>query len=537
MKNLNKWLSILMALVVLMGMTAGAAAEETGNYSITIKNTVQGHIYEAYQIFSGDYSKDENGAETLANIQWGSSVNEEYAGQNDAAAKAKELSEIKDAAAKKAAANAFAAEIEKYLTAPKGSSNKVSGEGYTISNLPAGYYLVKDQNGSLNGDNDSYTLFMLQIVGDVSVEPKAEMPSFMKKVDDKNDSDSSEDSVQWQDSSDYDIGDKVPFLLMGKVAANYDAYTTYKFVFHDDAEEGLTFDASSVKAYVGTFNQAEGKDYFETSGEKEIDRQYFEVTSSNDNDFTVTFDNLKNIGDVKAGDTILVKYEATLNEKANIGARGNKNTAYLQFSNNPNKEHEDELGKTPVDTVIVFTYKTVINKVDGENNPLNGADFKLEKLAGSDWVKVEKAAAAAEPAVEGEEPVAEETTFTFIGIDAGRYRLSETKTPVGYNSIEDIYFTVTATHDILADDPKLLTLAADETGENGSDLATGEATRFAASHDLESGSLTSDIVNLSGAVLPSTGGIGTTIFYAAGGVLVLAAVVLLITKRRMSNDD
>ena len=118
-----------------------------------------------------------------------------------------------------------------------------------------------------------------------------------------------------------------------------------------------------------------------------------------------------------------------------------------------------------------------------------------------------------------------QTTFTFTGLDDGTYRLSETKTPDGYNTIDPIIFTITAEHDIESEDPRLTSL-------NG-DSATGEITFEAASED---GSLTTTVVNKSGAELPETGGMGTTIFYVLGAILVLGAGVLLIARRRTDSE-
>ena len=177
--------------------------------------------------------------------------------------------------------------------------------------------------------------------------------------------------------------------------------------------------------------------------------------------------------------------------------------------------------------MIVFTYKTYIDKVDSENNPLDGAAFQLEKFVkdedGSDtlnnvkgsWTTVGTIAAAAD-----------KTTFEFTGLDDGTYRLTETTTPAGYNTIDPIIFTVTATHAETSDNPELITLSGT--------APSGEITFTANSGE---GSLTTTVVNQSGPELPETGGMGTTLFYVIGGILVIGSGVLLIARKRMKKTE
>ena len=514
MKHIKKLASLLLALVMVFALATTAFADETTTYSITINNSAEGHTYEAYQIFTGDLV-EKDGTKILSNIVWGSGISE--AGQTalgDAAAKAETLKTEADA-------KAFAKAVAPYLTTAAGSANTVTDGKYVISGLAAGYYLVKDQDGSLTGDNDSYTEYIIQVVGNVTATPKSDVPEVQKKVKDINDS-TDTTKTDWQDSADYDIGDSIPFQLKATLADNVSSYTTYKVVFHDTLSKGLTYN-NDAKVYIGGT---------ETNG--------FTVTATVNADgtttLTVSCDDVKALG---AGNSsvITVEYTAKLNENAVLGSAGNPNKVYLEYSNNPNKSESGEnheTGKTPEDTVIVFTYQTIINKVDSENKPLTGAAFKLEKLikgkdgAADTWTTVKKFT------------VDETTTsFTFSGLDDGQYKLTETKTPVGYNTIDPIYFVIEATHDETADAPTLKTLNAYLTDANGNkqtEMKDGESVNIdLGTVDLTAGSITTTVVNKSGSELPSTGGIGTTIFYVLGGVLVLAAVVLLVTKKRMGN--
>lgn len=501
MKQLKKLASLILALVMVMGLAVSASAEET-TYSITINNSAEGHTYEAYQIFTGDLS-----GTTLSNIVWGSGVSK--AGQTalgDAAAKAETLKTDADA-------KAFAKEVAPYLATVAGSANTVTDGKYVISSLVAGYYLVKDQDGSLTGDNDSYTEYIVKVVSNTTATPKSDIPTVQKKVKDINNS-TDDAMTDWQDSADHDIGDSVPFQLKATLADNVSSYTTYKVVFHDTQSKGLTYN-NDAKVYI---------DGTETNG--------FTVTATVNADgtttLTVSCDDVKALG---AGNSsvITVEYTATLNTNAVLGSAGNPNEVYLEYSNNPNKSESgnNETGNTPKDVVIVFTYKTIISKVtknpdydpevegSKEYIPLTGAEFTLEKYnkETDKWEAI--------TVVKNDEG----TTFTFTGLDDGNYRLTETKTPAGYNSIDPIEFTVTAAHDVESDNPALTSLSGNAT--------TGELTFTS---NTTEGSLSADVVNKSGSTLPETGGMGTTIFYVLGGVLVVGAVVLLVTKKRMNGE-
>ena len=321
-----------------------------------------------------------------------------------------------------------------------------------------------------------------------------------KKVMDKNDTEGT--TTNWQDFADWDIGDKVPFQLTGTVASDYKDYKAdYQLVFHDTLSAGLTFDASSIKVYKNE----------ETTP---IDPSQYTKTypATDGHTFDVTIKNVKDLDGTVT--KIRVEYEATLNENAVIGSKGNPNTMHMQFSNNPNSSQGGEKGKTPEDKVIVFTYKAIVNKKDSSNNPLTGAEFTLYKKYGEKWKKVEKVVDKSEDG----------TTFTFTGLDDGEYKLEETVTPDEYNTMDPIEFKIEATHDELEDNPELKTLSGNKlTGEV---LFTPNTTE---------GTLETDVINYKGSELPSTGGMGTTILYAAGVILILAAGAFLVMQKKAED--
>lgn len=487
MKTLKKAMSVLVSLLMIFTFALPAFAD-SATYTITAPATT--HQYEIYQIFTGDLSEG-----ILSNVKWG--VN-----GTGTVGKAVDSTVIDELTAVNSRPDSEKLDVVKKYAKLNNPVETISN-GATYSAV-AGYYLIKDKDGSVSG-TDTYTTYIVKVVNDVTISPKGNVPSFEKKVKDTNDTTGA--TSDWQDSADYDIGDKVPFKLEGTVASNYDDYKTYYFAFHDKAEAGLTFN-SDVKVFVdGTV----------------ITTGYSVVTSTTDGDtFDVVFDNLKDIADVKANSKITVEYTATLNDKAVLGNQGNVNTAHLEFSNNPNKVHsgsgKPETGNTPEDSVIVFTYQVVVNKTKANGDALSGAEFKLEKVLKGDTKKT----VAVEKNTEG-------TTFTFKGLDDGDYILTETKTPATYNTIEPITFTVTAEHTVIWSTEARTDILTSLSGR----AASGKIT-FTPSADKSE--LVTNVVNQSGATLPGTGGIGTTIFYVIGGLLMAAAAVLLITKKRMNSD-
>ena len=177
----------------------------------------------------------------------------------------------------------------------------------------------------------------------------------------------------------------------------------------------------------------------------------------------------------------------------------------------------------------MFTYKVEINKVDQDKKPLVGAEFALYKVDSSytddngelkyDNPFDEKDANHKYNKKAGIYTIDDtKTKFSFEGIDDGEYLLVETNTPAGYNSIEPVAFTVTAGHA----DGALTTL------EGAGSLTFTPVTA--------SGALGAEVVNKSGSLLPSTGGIGTTMFYIIGGVLMVGACMMLFVRKIMTNE-
>ncbi len=550
MKRMKKILSILLSVVMVMamGITAfagdGDASGEgqTGTtasttYSVTITNATG--TYEIYQVFTGDLSVDATtGAKTLSNVAWGKDVNKftyttKDATDSEDVKTSDNASEIAEYLAAKVDDNAVAKDFaEKAIknvksgsksgTATATATDETEKPKATFTGLAAGYYVVK--NISV-GDDESYTEYILQVVGDVEVKNKADVPELEKKVKDTNDTTGT--TTDWQDSADYDIEDVIPFRLKGTIADNYDAYSTYYYAFHDQEETGLTF-----KEITSVYVKNDDK-------ETKLTTEQYELKTTGLTDkcsFEVVFSDLKTLVDennnkiVNAGSEIYVEYTSTLNKQAVLGNQGNVNKAKLEFSNNPNGAGH---GTTPWDNVIVFTYKVVIDKVDDSNQPLTGAEFTLtKKVAKKDSdgkvVTDQSGNTVYEVTTVAVVKSDEGTKFTFKGLDAGQYILTETETPAGFNTIDPITFTVTATHEIVWTTQNRTDVLTDLKG----DKVTGEITFTS---DKSDGSLTATVINKKGSVLPSTGGIGTTIFYVVGAILMIGAGVILVSRRRVNK--
>lgn len=501
MKRVKRVLALLAAFALVLAMAVPAFADGA-TYTITINNSVG--TYEAYQIFKGDLEKN-----VLSNIEWGTGVTDAGKaafGGKTAADVAKTL-ENNETAAKD-----FATEISKYL-------GKASGEGTDkITGLSAGYYLIK--NKSVN-EGEAYTDFILQVVKDVEITPKGQKPTLDKQI-------RHNESGQWGVVGDNQIGDTVEFRTITTVP-NTTGYTKYDYEIFDEMSIGLTSNVTATSGITIKIDDGE-----------ELGRDYYTVTvdSTNANNFSVKVDILKAIkeGKIEEGNSLYTYYTGVLNEDANVYDKGNQqNTAYLQYSNNP---HDNTTkGETPHVTVYDWTFKMNVQKIDGANHKdLADAKFVLSKSGTADLGTIDENGTPA-----GTENLIKlvydptdstyriatasdaKTTYvmtagdiTIKGLDdAEDYYLYETKAPAGYNRLtEPVKFRINATYTSADSRPDVLTKVGDKAAVTG---------------------LKVSVENNAGTTLPSTGGMGTTVFYVVGGGLMAVAVVLLVTKKRMEN--
>lgn len=573
MKKMRRTWAILLALVLTVALAVPGFAAE-GVYSITITNDKAGHTYEAYQIFAGTVASDDEQnvgdgdgitGPMLGNIIWGTGLNGDridalladlkadatlgaLGGMADAATAADVAAALDGANAQIAAA--FAEVVSGFLAAaPTGQTNThVDNARYVINGLPAGYYLVKDQDGSLQGDADNATEYIVQVLGNVTMEPKdSDIPTVEKKVSEEDYRQDDGYGTGYNDVADWDIGDSVPFKLIGSIP-DMSAYDTYEYIFTDTLSNGLTLQVETINVYIAINSNDEVRDYVPLTEGDDYTLTLNNVANGGGS-FSIAFDDLKTAPYIDQGNRnfVIVTYDATLNANAEIGLDGNPNRVYLEFSNNPNGEG---LGRTTEDRVIVFTYELDGTKVDGDDDvtTLPGAQFVLfngghtrvaavvdGKLSG--WSELPGGYSAANHEEIPDDAWAEVANatitsnengkFSVAGLDDGTYYLREIKAPDGYNLLEDdlkIVITATTTNGqtwngAAADALTALTISVDDAAaENG---------------EPNTGAVAITVENNGGSTLPETGGIGTTIFYAAGALLVLCAGVLLFVKLRM----
>lgn len=420
------------------------------------------------------------------------------------------------------------------VAADANSAAVAAGAFSTTLSGPQGYYLIV-QTTTANDAGKTMSAVIVNTAGQagVTVSPKKDTVTVSKKVQENMDgvnNPASEDN--WGTAADYNIDDYVKFQLTGSLPTDYADYTSYEYTFHDTADQGLTFvndTTHPVKVYaVNDNNKVELKQDTLTG--------YQVLTSDiNGETFNVKFADLKKAQAEKTGDTvnitsstqIVVEYYAQLNENAVLGSNGNQNKVYLQFSNN---KYGEGTGKTEEHKVTVFTFKlevTKYGKTDSDKEALNGAGFTLYKAtkvnpADSDYAKV------------GDEVQhTNGNVFDFTGLDSGYYKIVETTTPKGYNTIDPITFTVTATYNS-ADEPGTLTdLTVTDVKVGG--VASAEQTFTVNRGTGEAGTaqIKTDVVDIPGSKLPSTGGMGTVLLYVAGiAVFVLAGATLVMALRR-----
>ena len=483
MKHMKKLASVLLTLVMALVLTVPAFAAQEGTLtggSITINDAVPEQIYNAYQLlYLESYNKDAGAYAYKANSAWENWLKTQTSYVSFDTQGYVTWVEGADAAAFAELAQAEAVK----MTADATATASAAAEGSTYStvkfkNLKLGYYLVDTTLGTLCSLDTTNP--------DAVVEEKNEAPTNVKTVE--------EDSTgNYGKKNDADIGQTVNFKSTITAQAGAENY-----VFHDTMSAGLTY--TGVTGITLNSSAVDVSNYTVTA--PAADGDTFDVT------FTQAF-----CDTLKANDQIVISYTATLNVNAVIAGEGNPNTSKVSYGDSSNTKYTpDSQTKTYTWDVDVFKYTR-----EGETEKaLAGATFTLSKNTNDELTPialVSEGNNVYRVAMTGENSTVTEITtdatgkFTIQGLDADTYYLDETKAPDGYN--------------ILAS-PITIVI-----GDNGVVNGTAETPQ---------GVDEVKVLNQTGSVLPSTGGIGTTIFYVLGTILVLGAGVLLVTRKRMSAE-
>lgn len=559
---MKKLLAIILAMATLLCLAVPAFAA-TGTHSITINGIASGHTYAAYQLFDGDLS---GGA--LTNITWGDGIDSaaflaalkaddkviknsdgsvEYK-FSEAFASAVTAEDVLDIIGGNATGTTgwsshgdrldrFAEIAGQHLTTASATTSTCdSNNVYKLENIADGYYLVRDETAI--GDtpanafeNDSFTKYIISVTTDVAIAVKGDIPDVKKEVGHGLSDEFSEYISDQINKTHY-------YRWIGTLPTDLAEYDTYYYEFKDTLSAGLTFEKFE-QIYIVHTNNSHTLVYNSVDGTEETALMPDEMTAANSavangdgtSSISLKWDNLlAKFPTLQPSDKVYVKYSAHLDEDAVIGVAGNPNEVELVYSNSPSDEG---YGVTLPDDAIVYSFMMNVVKVDADNRTvvLPGAEFVLYHF--HDTTKV-YAVLDAESKIESwTEDIDAATTlvsgpdgsFKVIGLQGELdYFLHETKAPTGYNKLfTDVevrlvpgYDPANANHEYLI----ILDYEVDGQGGNGT---------------IADGAVKVEVINDKGATLPSTGGIGTTIFYVAGSILVLCAVVLLVTKKRMSS--
>lgn len=522
MKTAKRTFAVLLAIMLLtMNLMVPAVA---AGHTIAIETEVDGHTYEAYQIFTGTL----NDQGVMTGIAWGSSVSADgQAILGHAETKAGTLKSVADA-------TAFGYEVDDYLTSPVESSNTLitltnGNKGYEITGLVSGYYLIKDMDASVDSTtHDAYTQYIIQVVDDVNVSPKSSVPTLTKRV-------SRDAARNYSTAVSAFINGDVYFELAAAMHSHIGDYDAYYMEITDTLPAGLDF------AEVVSVTVVNGENYTQADT---VAPEHYSVSCEDKKNVTVTIKDAKAAilaatgVDALRDDKILVTYKAKVNDGIVIGEAGNTNAAQMVYSNDPNESYDPvthlkptHTGTTPKAEATVYSYEVQLKKVSALNTatPLEGAEFVVSHYKDASTLEY---AQVTDGKFTGFVASKDEATKLKTGVDgmikisgipSGTLRFEEVTAPSGFNLLTtEISVTIRAS--LNAATGKLDTFTGEVTGTAHTPVVSKAA-----------GTVLVTVENRPGSTLPETGGVGTTVFYIAGGALLVGALVVLVTRKRSTG--
>lgn len=478
MKKMKKFFALLIAMVMVLGMSTSVFA--AGDGSITIQNTVNGKTYTVYKVFDATYSGDnvaytyDGSNQTFLTALQGEdspfTVTANTANSYNVA-----LKNGKTASDVSAFLKAQEANLGNAVTTVTGD-----GETQTINDLGYGYYYITTTTGS--------TVTIDSAIPSATVIDKNEVIPPPDKAEKVANGTWTEEPTNGNESTTGNIGDSVNYKVTGSFNRYQGEELVTKITFTDTMSAGLTPNKDVViKINGNTVNVTPTYSNSDRTWTAEI------TTATVAENGTITFN-------YDTPSTYEITYSAVINENAKIADPEN-NTFTLKYNDKGDQ----------TDTTEVVTYKIDLEKVDPSGTKLAGAKFKLYDAAtegneipvvlvsgtGDKDSTVDNVYRHAKTGETGVEMVTGATGKIIVqGLANGSYYFEETEAPEGFNK---------------------LTARTDAT-------------------TITDANATITVTNQSGAELPSTGGMGTTIFYVVGAMLVIGAGVVMVTRRRMSSN-